>query len=85
MLVTPEDYEMGAQVNDKKENLDRCSCPNCPAMKGSPLTGALYCVRDKAEEYALEASCNCSFCPVADKYALELEYYCVRGRSADIP
>jgi hypothetical protein len=77
--------KMGAHVHDKKENLEMCSCPECPTYKGSPLTGALYCAKGKAEEDVLEAGCNCSFCPVADKYGLKLEYYCVRGKSADIP
>jgi hypothetical protein len=76
---------MGNHVDDKKENLDMCGCPECPTHKNSPLAGALYCARGKAGEDVLEAGCNCSFCPVADKYDLTLEYYCVRGKSAEIP
>ncbi len=75
---------MGAHVADNRENLEMCSCPECPTLKDSGLTGALYCAKGKAEEDVVEAGCNCPFCAVSDKYALELEYYCVRGKSADI-
>ncbi len=76
---------MGIHVDDKKENLDMCSCPECPTFETSPLSNSLYCARGKAAEDVLETGCNCSFCPVEDKYGLKLEYYCTRGRSADIP
>jgi hypothetical protein len=76
---------MGAHLAANRENLEMCSCPECPTLKGSPLTGALFCAKGKAEEDVVEAGCNCPFCTVSDKYALELEYYCVRGKSADIP
>ena len=76
---------MGVLVPDSGENLKMCMCPNCPTFKNSPLSGALYCARGKAEETVLHAGCMCSHCPVGDEYDLKLEYYCVRGKSRDLP
>jgi hypothetical protein len=76
---------LGEFVEDSKNNFELCNCRDCPTAKKSPLSGALFCARGKAEETVLEAGCMCSFCPVAEKYGLKLEYYCVRGQSAELP
>jgi hypothetical protein len=79
---------MGAKVEDNRENLKMCSCPDCPTFKNSELKIGLFCAKGKAtkeEEDILEAGCLCWDCVVFDKYNLELEYYCVRGKSAELP
>jgi hypothetical protein len=76
---------MGTSVDDSHSNFELCNCRDCPTARESPLSGALFCARGKAEEAVLEAGCMCSFCPVAEKYGLELEYYCIRGLSSKLP
>jgi len=82
------DDSMGSKVDDNKENLKMCSCPDCPTFKNSQLSVGLFCAKGKAtekEEDVLQAGCMCWDCPVSDKYNLNMEYYCVRGKSKEIP
>jgi aldose sugar dehydrogenase len=65
-----------SQVADTPENVERCTCAECPSFPG---VGILYCARGRSEQPVRERGCICPDCKNFKEFGLQDDYYCVEG------
>ncbi|MBS3819757.1 DUF2769 domain-containing protein [bacterium] len=72
-----------AQVDDTKENLQKCICGQCPSFNQcmKDQGEGLYCAKGKSSCEFDKEGCICGTCPLTPEYDLDGVYYCSIGKA----
>jgi hypothetical protein len=72
-------------VENSKENIEKCLCPECYSHNQCMKERALifFCSRGKCDCEINRHGCLCNQCPVAVKHDLHGSYYCNKDNKQD--
>jgi glutamate synthase domain-containing protein 2 len=74
------------EVEDTKENREKCVCPECPSYSHHCQGERLYCAAGTSSCEIHARGCICPGCPIFERYQLTVNYFCDKEivRSAKI-
>ncbi|MCX9010145.1 MAG: glutamate synthase-related protein [Candidatus Methanoperedens sp.] len=72
------------EVQDTRENREKCLCPGCPSYPHDCAGEILYCGLGKSDCDIKARGCNCINCPVYYEYKLNGLFYCDKEKGVGL-
>jgi len=72
------------EVQDTRENREKCLCPGCPSYPHGCAGEILYCGLGKSDCDIKARGCNCINCPVYYEYKLNGLFYCDKEKGVGL-